>query len=283
MEVGDAPKQSAKPKVDMLVRGKRLIKKAKADKYVDRTLGCRYELKYRITEAKAMAVTQFLKPYLHLDKYSRLNTGGMYPLVSLYLDSEDLRLCRETLTGKKNRFKLRIRCYSDDVSEPRFLEIKRRVSNVILKSRARISEDCVPIIFSGRALPEQTFKSDETTLKQFRLYVNSLHAQPKVLIRYTRMAFENDSNNRVRVTFDRELCHKTTSEPAVRLGGGGWQRHPMNHVILEIKFTDHYPAWLSRMVKCFDLKVQSTSKYATSLQHSSRLGFCGPLVSSLSG
>ena len=283
MVVGDVPKKSVKPTVAMLGRKRRISKKAKEERYVDRTLGCRYELKYRITEAKAMAVTQFLKPYLHLDKYSQLNHGGVYPLVSLYLDSDDLKLCNETLNGKKNRFKLRIRCYSDDTSQPRFLEIKRRVNNVILKSRARVAEDCVPLIFSGRPLPPQKFMSDEKTMKQFRLYVNSINAKPKVLIRYMRMAFENDSNNRVRVTFDRDMSYKTTNEPAVRLGGLGWQRHPMSHVILEIKFTDHYPAWLGRMVKCFNLGVQSTSKYTTSLQHSSRLGFCGPLVSTSIG
>ncbi len=280
MVVGDVPKKPVKPTVDMLSRKQRFSKKTKEEKYVDRTLGCRYELKYRITEAKALAVTEFIRPYLHLDKYSRLNRGGVYPLVSLYLDSDDFKLCNETLTGKKNRFKLRIRCYSDDTSQPRFLEIKRRVNNVILKSRSRVTEDCVPLIFSGQSIPPQKFMTDEKVMKQFRLYVNSLNAKPKVLIRYIRKAFENDSNNRVRVTFDRDLSYKTTGEPAVRLSGFGWQHHPMSHVIMEIKFTDHYPAWLGRMVKCFDLGVQSTSKYTTSIQHSSRLGFCGPLVSS---
>ncbi len=280
MVSGGVPKKSVTSKVAVLGRKKLFSKKAKEERYVDRTLGCRYELKYRISEAKALAITEFIKSYLHLDKYSQLGHGGEYPLVSLYLDSDDLKLCNETLNGKKNRFKLRVRCYSDDTSQPRFLEIKRRVNNVILKSRTRVTEDCVPLIFSGRPLPPQKFMTDEKTMRQFRLYVNSLNAKPKVLIRYIRKAFENDSNNRVRVTFDRNLCYKTTSEPSVRLSGFGWQRHPMSHVILEIKFTDHYPAWLGRMVKCFNLGVQSTSKYTTSLQHSSRLGFCGPLVGS---
>lgn len=277
MAVSDISKQVVRPK-SSLQRVKKRASAAPPEKYVDTLLGCRFELKYRISESKAKAVEQFVKPYLHLDRYSLLRPGGFYPLVSLYLDSNDFKLCRETLTGKKNRFKLRIRCYSDDIEQPRFLEIKRRVNSIILKSRCRVRDEDVPAIFSGRSLSSRKFKSDENTMEQFRLYVDSMNAKPKILIRYMRLAFESDSENRVRVTLDRELSYKSSSEPTVRLGGTGWQHHPIDKVILEIKFTARYPAWLSRMVQCFDLGVQSTSKYASSVQHSSCLGFCGPQI-----
>jgi VTC domain len=277
MAVGDIPKQVVRPR-SSAQRVKKRAGIVPVEKYVDTVLGCRYEMKYRISESKARAIEQFIKPYLHLDRYSRLRPGGFYPLVSLYLDSNDFKLCRETLTGKKNRFKLRIRCYSDDTEQPRFLEIKRRVNNVILKSRSRIRDEDVSAIFSGKSLSSQKFKSDENAMKQFILYVNSINAKPKILIRYMRQAFESDSDNRVRVTLDRELSYKASSEPKVRFGGVGWQRHPLDKVILEIKFTARYPAWLSRMIQCFDLGVHSTSKYATSIQHSCHLGFCGPKI-----
>jgi len=277
MAVSGISKQVIRPK-SSLQRIKKRAGTVPAEKYVDTVLGCRFELKYRISEAKARAIEQFVKAYLHLDKYSSLRPGGIYPLVSLYLDSNDFKLCRETLTGKKNRFKLRIRCYSDDLEQPRFLEIKRRMNSVILKSRCRVKDEDVPTVFSGKSLSPRKFKSDENAMEQFRLYVDSMNAKPKILIRYMRQAFESDSENRVRVTLDRELSYKTTSEPTVRLSGTGWQHHPIGKVILEIKFTDRYPAWLSRMVQCFDLGVQSTSKYASSVQHSSCMGFCGPRI-----
>ncbi|MHC4355316.1 MAG: hypothetical protein ACYS0H_21665, partial [Planctomycetota bacterium] len=64
----------------------------------------------------------------------------------------------------------------------------------------------------------------------------------------------------------------------VRLGGRGWQRNPftMAGVILEIKFTDRYPAWLGRLAKMFGLRARSISKYASSLQNASALQFCAP-------
>jgi len=247
-------------------------------KFVDNFLSCRFELKYRISESKAVAVEQFVRPYLHLDRYSQLRTGYVYPIVSLYLDSDGLDLCRETLTGKKNRFKLRVRSYSDDLDKPRFFEIKRRVNSVIIKSRVRVMDNDIASVIMGHPLPPREYKNDENVLRQFQLYMNTINARPMVQVRYMRKAYESDSENRVRVTFDRQLCYNITQKPKVRFNCTGWQKHPLENVILEIKFTSRYPAWLSRMVKCFNLQQRSMSKYASSVKHSCSMGFCAPLV-----
>ena len=244
----------------------------------DRTLACRYELKYHISESTAEAISQFIKPYLSLDRYSKLQRRGFYPIVSLYLDSQSLHLCRETLTGKKNRYKLRIRSYTDEPEYPRFFEIKRRINTVIVKSRARVMEADVAALLKGRPLPPQNFTSDIDAISQFQMYVRNLKAGPVVLIRYMRKAYEGDSHTRVRVTFDRELAYKVTSRPEVRLGGPGWQRNPYTSggEILEIKFTERYPEWLNEMVKYFNLSQQSISKYASSISESCSMKFCSP-------
>jgi hypothetical protein len=241
-------------------------------------LACRYELKYLVSEAQAAAIDRHIRPFLEYDRYSKLQRGGMYPIVSLYVDSPDLQLCKETLTGLKNRFKLRIRSYTDEPEYPRFFEIKRRLNRVILKSRARVTDQDVPLLLAGGLLPPQGFSTDEAALNQFQLYAANIQAGPKVLIRYLRQAFENTDENRVRVTFDRELCYKVTELPEVRLGGTGWQRNALTngYVVLEIKFTGTYPAWLSRMAAHFNLQARSVSKYATSIEQACALGFCAP-------
>ena len=73
----------------------------------------------------------------------------MYPIVSLYIDSPELQLCRESLTGQKNRFKLRVRSYTDEPEYPQFFEIKRRINQVIMKSRARVTDADVPNLLGG--------------------------------------------------------------------------------------------------------------------------------------
>jgi SPX domain protein involved in polyphosphate accumulation len=237
-------------------------------------------MKYLVDEIRAAGIVRYIRPFLQPDRYSKLQRGGMYPIVSLYLDAPDLQLCRESLTGVKNRFKLRIRSYTDEPEYPRFLEIKRRINQVIFKSRARLADQDVPILLKGRSLPPQGYTTDEAALSQFQYYLTTIRGHPVVLVRYLRQAFEGTSENRVRVTFDRELCYKVTEEPRVRLGGSGWQRHALTtgHTILEIKFTDRYPVWLTRLVRDFELEVMPISKYATSITQACRLGFCAPAL-----
>lgn len=271
-------KQAQGQKAEPDRKGSKPGKAAKPQILPDRTLACRYELKYHITESKAAAISQFIKPFLELDRYCKLQPSGDYPIVSLYLDSEDLKLCNESLSGLKNRFKLRIRSYTDEPDYPRFFEIKRRINTIIVKARARVMDKDVYGLLEGLPLPPQNYTADMETINQFQLYIDSIRAKPAVLVRYMRQAYEDTTDNKVRVTFDRELAYKITSAPQVRLGGAGWQRNPFTEggVVLEIKFTGRYPAWLSHMVKCFNLRQRSISKYASSITNSCALGFCAP-------
>ncbi len=248
------------------------------DKLPDKTLRCRHELKYHISESTAEGIVQFIKPYIPLDRYCKLHRSRDYPIVSLYLDSQGLQLCKESLGGFQNRYKLRIRSYTDEPDYPRFFEIKRRINTIIMKSRARVMSGDVPILLGGLPLPPQNYTADTDSINQFQLYMNNIIAKPAVLIRYTRQAYEGGEENKVRVTFDRELAYCVTKEPEVRLGGGGWQRNPFTTggVVLEIKFTDCYPFWLSQLVKYFNLRQRSISKYASSIQDSCLLKFCAP-------
>jgi len=252
--------------------------KVKRSKSADRMMACRFEMKYLVSESKAAAMTQFMKPYIPMDRYCKLQRGGDYPIVSLYIDSEKLRLCRESLEGHQNRFKLRIRSYTDEPDYPCFFEIKRRINTVIMKSRARVMPRDVPGLLEGLPLPPQNYNVDLKALSQFQLYAASIRARPTILIRYLRQAYEGEGEGRVRVTFDRRLCYKVTHKPEVRLGGPGWQPNPftVGQVILEIKFTGQFPPWLNRMVKYFDLKARAISKYASSIEDSCLLRFCAP-------
>lgn len=253
------------------------ILKSPKKKNTDKTLTCRYELKYRISESRARAIAAFIKPYIHEDKYARMSPTGDYPISSLYYDSNSLRLCRDTVEGRKNRFKLRIRTYSDELDTPCFFEVKRRINNVIMKGRARVKKEDIPMILSGR-IPEKTYKQDEQVLRQFQLYKDSLNARPLMLIRYKRQAWEGDTATRVRITFDRDLHYKAVTTPQLEVYGPNWHWVPLNFVVLEIKFSQRFPAWLSSMVKCFDLKQGAFSKYVSTVKQSNSLGASSPVI-----
>ena len=239
-------------------------------------LFCRYELKYRIRETKARAIAQYIQSYISPDAYARKQCGHEYPISSLYFDSDNLHLCNETMQGKKNRFKLRIRCYDDNPESICFFEIKRRINSVIFKSRARIPKVHLLDAIRGNRVGSGLYKKDRETLDQFNFYLQSLRANPVLSVRYMRQAYEGDSSNRVRITFDRELAFKAVDTPVVSINGQGWHTIPMDFVILEIKFTDRYPFWLTDMVKIFDLKQTAMSKYVSSVKQSCNMGFCAP-------
>jgi SPX domain protein involved in polyphosphate accumulation len=246
----------------------------------NRVLTSRYELKYLIDESRAAAIVRFIRPYARLDRHCESQPNDSYPIVSLYLDTDNLQLCRQTLEGHKNRFKLRIRSYSDDLDCPDFFEIKRRANTVIIKDRVRVAPSLTASLVSGISRSSQKDESARQNMNQFLFYMNSISAKPVVRTRYDRHAFEGIVNNKVRITFDRNLSYNVTSTPNVGLNGHGWHKLPLKSVVLEIKFTDRYPIWLNQLVKCFELRQQPVSKYATSIKASCMLKYCAPQISS---
>lgn len=244
----------------------------------DRTLWCRHEYKYLISEVQAAAIAEYIRPYMKLDRYSELKEGNAYPICSLYLDNDSLKLYRETMTGVKNRFKLRIRSYTDDPETPRFFEIKRRVNRIIIKSRARVMTDSVAAIVAGQIRPPQDNSIETQALYQFLLYKNTINAKPVVRVRYMRQAFESFTNDSIRITFDRKLSSNVTQNLDMSLGGSGWLTLPLPGVILEIKFTGRFPAWLSRMVKTLGIEARSVSKYGICVQQLFNVRYCTPII-----
>src|ERR1043166_10080018 len=91
----------------------------------------RFELKYLVPEEIALGARDFVRCYLDCDEYGASLPNLSYPVHSLYLDSDDLKLYRATINGDKNRFKLRLRYYDERPDSPIFFEIKRRTNSTI--------------------------------------------------------------------------------------------------------------------------------------------------------
>ncbi len=226
---------------------------------------CRYEFKYLVDQNTADRIRDFISVYLENDEFTDPITGRGYPVHSLYLDSRDLKLCRQTLQGEKNRYKLRIRFYDDRPDSPVFFEIKRRVSEVILKQRAAVWRTAVPDLLAGK-LPTMSMlvKASEKSaraLKDFHELSRSIDARPAAYTSYIRAAYEPPSDNRYRVTFDTEL---RAGEFRDQLGIGGldqWEQPTIDGVVVELKFTDRRPNWMSECVQRFSLKRISVPKY----------------------
>jgi hypothetical protein len=237
---------------------------------VDRLQRQRFELKYIVSESKALAVRDFVGSYLELDPYGGRQPNKSYPVHSLYLDSPDLSLYRATINGERNRFKLRVRFYEIEGNAPVSFEIKRRCNNVILKSRARVRRGSVARLLNGDVAHWDDLAHDCNQelkdLQEFLRLCTALQAAPKAHVKYLREAWESPCGNSLRVTMDR--CVHSAPEFTARLDLSLEESVPLfeEGVILELKYTDRFPRWLQELVQAFDLRTASAAKYVDGVQ-----------------
>jgi hypothetical protein len=238
----------------------------------------RWELKYVVPEELALAVREFVRPYLELDEYGAKRADLSYTIHNLYLDSENLAIYWGTINGDKNRYKLRLRFYEDNVHAPRlryyddrpqtpvFFEIKRRMNEAILKQRSGIKRGSVEAVLAGQLpAPSELVSSDPRQLVAIQRFVELMmhdRAVPVAHVRYDREAWISVMDNSVRVTMDRNVLiapefvarfSEQMDDPTCVFG---------KLVILELKFTGRFPDWFKELVRVFGLRQGSASKYA---------------------
>ncbi len=228
----------------------------------------RFELKYIIDPERALAVRNFVRDYLEPDEHADpTEENGAYPVHSLYIDNPALLLYQQTVHGLKNRFKLRIRFYDGNPDMPAFLEIKRRVTDVIRKERAAVTREGVEcLIDDGWPGPSCLFGKNGnikavSALENFRSLYASIGAGPAVYVSYMREAYVSPNSNQVRVTFDRQLFGSRFDRSQCLIPPVDGARPDIAGVILELKFTDRFPTWMRDLVQAFNLQRCSMPKY----------------------
>ncbi len=231
----------------------------------DKLQAQRFELKYIIGEDVALAVRDFVASYLEIDEFGATLPNLSYPVHSLYLDSPDMKLYRATITGDKNRFKLRLRFYENRPDAPVFFEIKRRMNNTIAKQRGGVRRDAVDALLAGQLpAPEHLISKEPkqlVALQNFCRLMANLEASPKAHIAYYREAWISRYDNSVRVTLDRQV--QCDPEPTARLDTKLIRPVTVfgNKVILELKFTNRFPDWFKDLVRVFGLMQCGAAKY----------------------
>ena len=226
----------------------------------------RFELKYIIDETTAYGVRNFVAGHLEPDEHAKNKPDGAYAVQSLYCDSPVLTLDQQTRQGLKYRFKLRVRFYDGQKDHPVFLEIKRRVTDVICKERSGITREGVECLVDG-GIPNESHlykKGDMKSAKALQNFISlykSIDGKGCLYVCYMREAYVSPNSNQVRVTFDRELfgsSYDRTNSMSFQTGG---KKPNVGGVILELKFTDRFPPWMRELVLAFNLQRCSAAKY----------------------
>jgi hypothetical protein len=222
----------------------------------------RYECKYLITESQAEAVRRYIAPFVNVDAYAAGSPDRSYDIASIYLDSPDLRLFRESQEGVLDRIKLRIRHYSEAAAAPVFLEIKRRHNRLVLKGRARLDRDAASLMLAG-GVPDTSRLAigERASYEEFVGWVGRWIARPLIWVKYRREAFVGLFDTGIRITMDRNLLCSPTAEGNGLLPTCSWRPIENRRVVLELKFNHSYPDWMRCLAQRFNLKQRSYSKY----------------------
>ena len=231
----------------------------------------RFEFKYHIPRSMIKPVSDFVKAYCFLDKYSEMSPTGFYRINNLYLDSPFHTFLKNRLEGKENRFNMRIRSYGENPEPPYFWEIKCKFGENRQKFRAKVpSGEIEKLFYSPKASVELGFSGiNAKNMDMFQSLALSYNAQPQIITQYDRMAWISRTDEYARVTFDANLqCaeeHNFNVSPdpllmesydTTRIFGSG------AHCILELKGqVSHLPLWMVDLVRTFDLKRSAFSKF----------------------
>lgn len=231
----------------------------------------RFERKYFVSQSQALRIREFVRNHLVLDEYSKGRTNYSYPIHSLYLDSEQLTTYWATVHGEKSRFKLRLRYYDDQPETPVFFEVKRRMNDCIIKQRAAVRKAVAAGLVDGLCPgPEHLLNpkpSHLVGLQNFSKLMQHLSARPKMHVAYLREAWVSHDSNSLRVTFDREIrgavirriqLSTTMVQPFRPVWGAGVYG---DKVVLELKYTHHFPDWYRELVQQFNLLQSGVPKY----------------------
>ena len=235
----------------------------------------RHEAKYIIHPDQVDPIREFIRPFCVNDPNA---TGEIpeYTITTLQLDSEDLALYRAREVESLNRFKLRVRTYGTKDEYPVFLEIKRKIKGIIVKSRVTV--DCnrwgpAVCLAHDRSLPLRS-RTEETHYYNFVRLIREIGARPVMLIRYERESYLSRADNYARVTFDRRIRYHPMRAWNLFPDHDRWRaldtqtgvNRNFPGIVLELKTFSDCPQWMVDMTRLFDLVRIGFCKYTTALR-----------------
>lgn len=235
----------------------------------------RHEAKYFVHPDQVPAIREFIRPFVLADDNAKGDLPK-YLVTTLQLDSPSLALYKAKEIESQNRFKLRIRTYGTDHKCPVFLEIKRKIKGVIVKSRVTIPYDRWGPQMARQVDPTLRFRSDReaSNYLNFVRLVQEIGAEPIVLIRYTRESYLGRNDQYSRLTFDSNLLYRPCRSWELLPEGGHWfsmdstmaHNRSFSGVILELKTFGDAPLWMVDLTERFDLVRVGICKYYTAVR-----------------
>lgn len=213
----------------------------------------RVEKKYRLNPAQKDALLTIIGPQLTPDQHGR-NT-----ICSLYLDTPDHLIIRNSIIAKAYKEKLRLRSYgTPGMDDHVFLEIKKKFKGVVYKRREVMSlrEAMAYIEHGDKPCDSQIMRELDYAMHFYH------HPQPAMFIAYEREAYFDANNPNLRITFDTNVRARDT-DCRLEHGHSGDYLLPEDVILMEIKTDGAMPVWLANALDECKLFPSRFSKYGT--------------------
>ena len=216
----------------------------------------RYELKYILSPEQRDFFTEQIKGHMEVDKF------GLTSIASLYYDTPDYLLIRNSIEKPAFKEKIRLRSYgiaTDD--SPVFLELKRKAYGIVYKRRVQSTIPLVQKFFDGEG---DIFAGGQINheITYFRDYYKNL--VPACMIIYDRTAYYQPDGD-LRLTIDGNPRYRT-DDLDLRISMDGISLLPPGYSILEVKVQESMPLWLTAILDKGKIYKASFSKYGTAYQ-----------------
>ena len=213
----------------------------------------RHEYKFLISRASAELLKTRLKGFMRHDPHT--GPTGRYSIRSLYFDDLAADAFYDKVSGVDDRTKYRIRCYNYSNSIFK-LEKKEKKGHLTRKTGQKLTLSQVQAIqnnprnFEGSGLAEE-----------LRLFCSSRGGKPMVLVDYDRTPFICADGN-TRITIDENLRTLPYNGDLFASSAAMIPVLEPEQVILEVKFDDFLPGYLSDCLNDIPKAAMAISKFA---------------------
>ena len=219
------------------------------------TEGLRHEYKYLISTADAKLLKLRLKHIMEPDPHA--GKTGQYTIRSLYFDDLAHRALDEKLDGISLRSKYRIRMYNYD---PEFLKLEKKEK---LGSLTRKTAQTIALRDALRLQYRNVSQTPDIATLQGELAARIRNSgfRAMVLVDYDRTPFICRDGN-TRITLDENLRTRPFDANLLASPGAMMPVLDRNQVILEVKFDDFLPGYLSDALQDIPKVNMAISKFA---------------------
>jgi len=225
----------------------------------------RYEIKYRMDHFQRNRFIDRISGILTPDSFGEKDDG--YGNYSIYYDNRGHRYCAEKEEGLALRTKPRLRIYkrlSDFAPVAYFFELKHRIDSRVAKERAAINGKIAQELLDPHNADIEGLSEISPVIGKFFYLVRRYGLEPTLCVFYRRQAYSCELFPGLRITFDSFV----SGSAQTNLDNEPDKFTPIlphHYSVVEIKYNDRIPSWLTQVINGLEMRQVSISKYTTAV------------------